>query len=239
VFTPLGDEDPHLDYWGTEEARSGSVPVEFYLRGSSEQELVLFVPSSDRIPEIQAIFLQPDPAPNKNLQSQMEVAGLRREAPSDLVSRLANHLSLPHSNLAFSSTAGRRTVYGCSNALRHVINPDGSSITFSSKADLTCHWIIALRLTLDRDWTWDALAPTAFTLWRQVDSGATIAVATISLPHVINAVALQDPDRNHTDLVIFDAFDPKPAAGAPLTEPTLTYSLVPEFSDNGTQADPS
>jgi hypothetical protein len=53
------------------------------------------------------------------------MAGLRHEAPSDLVSRLANHLDLPAADLTIGSPAGRRVVHGCSNALRHTLNPDG------------------------------------------------------------------------------------------------------------------
>jgi hypothetical protein len=237
VFTPLGADDPQLHYWGTQEARIGAAPVQSYLRATSHDEQALFVPSLR--PEIQAIFLQPDLISTTNLRGQMDIAGLRHEAPSDLVSLLAHHLDLPHTDLTFGSTTGHRVVYGCSTALRHIINPDGSSITFGSKTDLTRHWIIAFKLTLNRDWTWDALTPVAFVLQRQVDRGAISKVATVSLPRIINPVAAQDPDHNHTDLVIFDAFDPKPAPGVPLTEPLLLYSLVPQFSAGGTQADPS
>lgn len=235
VFTPLGAEDPQLEYWGSAEARVGAAPLDRYLRAPSLDEHNLFAPPA--LPEIQAVFLQPDPPPGANLASQMGVAGLRHEAPSDLVSRLAHHLDLPVSDLTFGSAAGHRVVYGCSSALRHTLNPDASSITFGSKTDLTCHWIIALRLTIDRDWTWDALAPAAFQLRRHVAGGATSIAATVSLPRIVNPVAAQSPDRDHTDLVIFDAFDPKPAPGAPLTEPLLDYSLVPQFRAAGTESD--
>jgi hypothetical protein len=154
------------------------------------------------------------------------------------VTRLAHHLDLPVSELTFGSPNGRRLVYGCSSALRHVINPDGSSITFSSKSDLTRHWVVAVRLLLDRDWTWDALAPVGFELQRQVDAGAATTVATIVMPRVVNSTAAQNPDRDHTELVIFDGFDPKPTPGVPLAEWQLTYTLVPHFAEPPAQSDP-
>ena len=149
-------------------------------------------------------------------------------------SRLANHLGLPLTNLSLGSPTGRRVVYACSNGLRHLLNPDRLSITFSSKADLTRHWIVAIRLTLDRDWSWDALAAVGFELQRAVGGNPPEVVATIAMPRCVSPVAAQDPDRNQTDLVIFDAFDPKPEVGVPLGEPELSYSLRAVVSDPAT-----
>ncbi len=232
VLTAVGSEDAALDYWGMQEARFGAAPVDRYLRVSSLEERDLFAPSLT--PEIEAIFMQPDPPPGNNLATQMAVAGLRHSAPSDLVSRLANHLGLPLTNLSLGSPTGRRVVYACSNGLRHLLNPDRSSITFSSKADLTRHWIVAIRLTLDRDWSWDALAAVGFELQRAVGGNPPEVVATIAMPRCVSPVAAQDPDRNQTDLVIFDAFDPKPEVGVPLGEPELSYSLRAVVSDPAT-----
>jgi hypothetical protein len=57
------------------------------------------------------------------------------------------------------------------------------------------------------------------------------------MPGVINPVAAQNPDRNHTSLIFFDGYDPKPAKGEKLLEPSLTYKVVPAFRDNVTPAD--
>lgn len=235
VFTALGFED--AQYWGTAESRVGAVIVERYVRAASLDERSMFVPTVGA--PIQAIFLQPDPPPSHNLLAQMTVAGLRHESPSDLVSRLAHHLDLPVSELTFGSPAGQRLVYGCSSSLRHTANPDGSSITFSSRNELSRHWIVALRVAIDRDWTWDALAPVAFELQRQVGAGPATTVASVSIPRRVNRVALQESsDREHTHLVIFDAFDPKPPPNVPLAAPVLTYSLVPHCAAPETPLDP-
>ena len=96
----------------------------------------------------------------------MVAAGLRHEAPADLVSSLALQLDVPYAGLTFSAPSDTRTVFACSSALRHTPNPDGSSISFSSKTDLIHHWVIALRFTIDRDWTWKALSQPAFEVVR-------------------------------------------------------------------------
>ena len=78
----------------------------------------------------------------------------------------------------------------------------------------------------------------AFELQRQVGGGAASTVASVSLPRVLNRVAIDAPDREHTDLVIFDAFDPKPAPGVPLVEPELTYTLLVRCASADTATDP-
>src|SRR5262249_10251574 len=144
VLTSIGAPDPGLDYWGSEQARVGT-SVSVYLRDGSRDERSLLKPSAEA-PEIQAIFLQPDPPPNPTLFAELALPGRRHEAPSDLTDRLASHLRLAHDGLTFSSRAGGRLVIGASHNIRHTLNPDRSSITFSSKSDLTRHWIVAIRL---------------------------------------------------------------------------------------------
>ena len=224
VLTPVGSPDPALDYWGSQQARRGS-PVSVYVRAPSGDERNLLIPSIDG-PEIQAIFLQPDPPQNPSLFAQMAMAGLRHEVPADLASRLAGHLHLAHDGLTFSAPAGRRLVIGASPALRCTLNPDRSSITFGSKSDLTRHWLVAIRLTLDRDWTWNGLAPAAFEVKRD---GVTIG--RIILPRTVNPAVGPAPDRDHTELLFLDAYDAKPSAPGFPSESHLEYALAPNFTD--------
>jgi len=254
VFTALGFADPKLDYWGTQEARGGAVAVDAYLQAPASDERNLFQVTV--APEIEAIFLQPDEPNNGNQRLQMSVAGFRHEAPSDLFSRLAHQLEQPGKDLTLSSHQGHRTVFGCSNALRHIINPDGSSISFSSKSDLTRHWILVINLTLDRDWSWYAPGnvaslvkevpdpdnpgrnklelppePVVFEVHRQLKDGPSVLVGTLTMPGAINPTAAVNPERKQTRLIFFDAYDPKPSPGVALEEPELTYQVVPKFRD--------
>jgi hypothetical protein len=224
VLTPIGSPDAALDYWGSQQARRGS-PVSVYLRAPSRDERKLLTQSIDG-PEIQAIYLQPDPPQNPSLFAQMAMAGLRHEIPADLTSRLAGHLHLAHDGLTFSAPTGRRQVIAASHALRCNFNPDRSSITFGSKSDLTRHWIVAIRLTIDRDWTWNGLAAAAFDVKRD---GA--AIGQIVLPRTVNPGVGPAPDRDHTELLFLDAYDSKPSSPGLPSESHLEYALVPNFTE--------
>ena len=85
--------------------------------------------------------------------------------------RLANELGLDHHDLTLAGRAGRRTVFGCSAALRHTLSPECSALTLSSDADATQQWINVLRLTLDRDWSWRGLTPSGIAVHRRVQRG--------------------------------------------------------------------
>jgi hypothetical protein len=230
VVTPIGSPDPALGYWGSQQARVG-LPVTLHLRDASQDERNLLRDSPEG-PEIQAIYLQPDPPASPTLFAELAMAGSRHETPSDLTDRLAARLHLAHDALAFSSPAGRRTVIGASQALRHTLNPDRSSITFGSKSDLTRHWIVAIRLTLDRDWTWNALEPAAFEVRR-----GGVVIGQIVIPSTVNPSVGGSPNRDHTELLFLDAYDSKPTPPAFPAESHLNYELAPDFREAPAQAD--
>jgi hypothetical protein len=230
LFTPIGVSRP--DYWGSDASREGAAPVSLYLFAPSTDERGLLLPPVLG-PRIQSIFLQPDPILTPVEIAGLATAGLRYEAPADLASRLAAQLDVPHAGLTFSAPAGTRTVFSASAGLRHTLNPDGSSITFSAKGDLTQHWIIALRFTIDRDWTFDALGEPSFDVLRD-----GVVTGRIELPSILGDAALRDGDHDHTSVIFLDAFDPKP--GPPPDFPAeihTTYSLRPLFRNPPAEAD--
>ncbi|MGW0885455.1 hypothetical protein [Streptomyces sp. NPDC002671] len=233
VLTAVGREDPTLAYWGSQESRNGAVPVSVYLRAPSRDETALLKPPSDG-PEIQAVFLQPDALATPNLAAQLAAAGLRHDAPSDLVDRLARELGLAREGLTLSARAGRRLVIGATAGLRQVTAPDRASVTFATRDDLTRQWLVCVRLTVDRDWTWDALAPVAFELRRD-----NVTVGSLELPRTVSRAAIQQPDREHTDILFLDAFDPKPGGGKPPARTEVSYTLIPVFRTQPAQTDPA
>ena len=232
TFTPIGKPDDGQPYWGSEAARVGSAPLSLYLNAPSADERNLLLPPALG-PQIMAIFLQPDVPLTPVQLAEMVAAGLRHEAPADLVSSLALQLDVPYAGLTFSAPSDTRTVFACSSALRHTPNPDGSSISFSSKTDLIHHWVIALRFTIDRDWTWKALSQPAFEVMRD-----GVAVGEIQLPGILGDAALQQGDRDHTSVIFMDAFDPKPERPPdyPAEIDTL-YTLRPLFRTPPADAD--
>ncbi|MFF3842585.1 hypothetical protein [Streptomyces sp. NPDC001930] len=251
VLTAVGSADPALAYWGSQEARTGCASAGLSLRAPSADERgLLRVPADGR--DIQAVFLQPDPPSSPALAAQLAAAGRRRhDAPSDLVDRLARQLGLVRSGLTLSAPAGTRLVMGVSNGLRHTLNPDRSSVTFGSKDDLALRWLVCVRLTVARDWTWDALEPVAFTVRRDGevvgrlvlpprvnetaarlpgpgDASGTGAVGTGSGQGSGASGADETPRRDRTELLFIDAYDPTGVDGAP-RETRLDYTLTPSF----------
>ena len=231
VFSPIAGDDPQLRYFGADDVRFGP-PVFVNLRHRSSDERGLFLPDAPA-QFVKGIFLQPDPQVDANVALAQRIGGKGLEAPANAIGRLAETLGLTVDTLTLRGRPGRRTVFGCSSTLRHVLAPDGSSITFASKSDVIRHWIVAIRLTLDRDWTWDGLAPQGIAVARD---GAG-EVGRIEPRRSVNEDALNHPERTQTDLIYFDAIDPKPAPGQFPRELDLSYTLTPNFASTPAQSD--
>lgn len=154
-------------------------------------------------------------------------SGAGGQRPSDVPTRLAAQLGLVNDGLMLRARPGRRVVFGCASGLRHVLGPDGSTITFAAQSDLTQHWVVVIRLTLDRDWTWDGLAYAGITVARDGR-----VVGQFGPDRSVNADALATPMRAQTDLVFFDSIDPKPAPGAFPAELHPTYRISADLQGN-------
>jgi hypothetical protein len=231
TLTPICRPDPDLTYFGNEAARIGIMPVQLSTRAPSQDESSLLVPD---VPgnRFRAIMLQPDEFPTENQAAQQSISGNSGQAPLDLAQRLAQELDLKNSVLTLFGKLGRRAIFGCSNAIRHVLAPDNSGITFASKSDLIKHWLMVISVQVDRDWTWDALNYMSF----EVKRGEKI-IGSINMPRIINAGALDGSDRSKTHLYFFDAIDPKPEDGAFPGELNIEYTVTPSFKVEPTNLD--
>jgi hypothetical protein len=207
-MTTVCKPDPSLTYFGTQAARRSAVPYYVTVRAPSSDERNLVRPDSPG-QQCRALMLRPDPAPRAN----------------QAATRVAERLGLNVSNLTFTGDRGRRTVFGCSGALRHTLSPDRSAISFAAASELTGQWIVALRLTLERDWTWDALALEGFEVMRD-----GVRIGAIDAPGVVSRLAVGG-DRKETDLVFFHAIDPKPRPGAFPAEIQAAFTVRPTFRD--------
>ncbi len=231
ILSAAAAPDPQLLYWGSVDAMRGAT-IELLTRADAVDERALFVPdiAANRI---RGIMLQPDPVQTSNLIAQLAVAGQGGTTTSDLASRLAQALSLEVSGLTFTAPPGQRTAFGCSAALRHALSPEHGALTLAAKSELTQHWLVAITLRVARDWTWDGLAATSFVIQ---DSHNNV-IGSIDVNDGISLSALTQPDRSGTNLVFFDAVDPKPPLGqfpAPLS---LSYTVIPQFVTPPTQQD--
>ncbi len=239
VLSPLCREDPTLAYFGAQDVRRGpSISVSARKHSTDERHLLA---SGAAVEQLHAIYLQPDQPVDPVVAAAQKLAGKDGEATGAVAERLAAALGLELDGLTLHAHPGRRLLFGCSPAIRHVIGPDGSTLTFASKGDLLGHWLVALRLTLDRDWTWDGLAHAGITVWRDkltqrrcsdgtdLPHGTTGLVGEIEAVRTAGADALAEPDRRQTDLIFIDAIDPKPDPGTFPGELTADYRLEPQF----------
>ena len=226
-----GNPDPQLEYWGSAAARIAQIDVRVDVRVDANEERNLFVPELAG-EQIRAFFLQVEPAPTSQQAAESELQGRRNEAPVDIAQLLAQEIGLDVTGLTFAGRIGRRTVFGCSSGLAHTLAPARSSITLGSKADLTGHWIVFIRVRLNRDWTWDGLSQRSVEVERDGE-----IVGTIDLPRTVSPGVLPGADKGTTDLVFFDAFDGKPPAGQHPAELTPLYRIRPVFRAPAPAAD--
>lgn len=201
-LTPIGHNVPH--YWGNDAARVG-LTTDLTTRKDALSEQDLYVQSSEA-KELNAILLQPS---------------------DDMALRLGQQLGLEVRGLTFSAPPGKRMVFGASKALRHTLAGDHSTITFAAQSELLHHWVVAMSLDLNRDWTWDSLAP-GFTIERDGN-----AVGTLEMRQTVSASAVAGAtiERNVTHLIFFDAVDPSAwtnSQGFPVT-PAPVWRVTPQF----------
>ena len=228
-FFSLCRDDPA--YFGAADVGLSNLATQIELRKESSDETKLFGPDlPSRV--FNAFYFQPDPPLNLLALVANKSAGQDTTQPPDLASRAAAAFDLLHDGFMMRTPTNRRVIFGCASSIRHMIGPDGASITFASQSDLALQWIIVIRLILNRDWTWDGLAKDGITIARDGK-----VVGTLGLSNNVGHDAIVDPDRTQTDLIFFDALEGKPAAGAfPATlDPkyTVSWTFV-----TGPQAEP-
>ncbi|WP_162415539.1 hypothetical protein [Cyclobacterium roseum] len=173
------------------------------------------------------------------LSGMMEPLSLKTKADKKASQQLNKLLSRSH-------LEGKRVVFGCSSRIRHSLAPDGSSITFASKGDLYNHWICCLNYELDRDWMWQALETEAFWVRRSkkfthdTEEGEINVIAgKLKMIRTASFESLDGPQRNSSQLVFFDAVEPKSEDTKAFPDTIdLSYSLEARFRpDHGATND--
>ncbi len=193
VLIAVGRDEP--GYFASDAARRGD-PVTIEVRATPSIETDLLGPV-----ELKSFLFRVDPAAHP-------------------LARLAQEAGLEARSQTLSARPGQRTVFGCSNALKHVLAPDAASLTFASDADVTQRWINAVQFDLRRDWTWDGLAPNGLVVRRTIrragQPDVTEIAGTIAVPHALprrpagTPADARDPARMSSRMVFIDAIDPKP-----------------------------
>ncbi|HEY8755591.1 MAG TPA: hypothetical protein VIN65_04475 [Candidatus Dormibacteraeota bacterium] len=223
--------DAHLAYFGADDVRTGAPSgVQLRKEAGDERHLLQVGSPADFL---RAVFLQPDPADNPALANAVQAAGSSDGLPGDSVSRLAAALDLAADNLSLRSRPGRRLVIGAADRLRHALGPDNGSIPLTSRSELTQQWLVVLRARVQRDWSWDGVAPDGIVVSRD---GAEVGRLRLVRPLPAEGEA-DGADRTGTDLVFIDAVDPKPLVGQFPRPLTLGYTLTTAYSGTPAQKD--
>ncbi|KAI9770029.1 MAG: hypothetical protein M1839_003293 [Geoglossum umbratile] len=219
VVSSLCKEDVQNLYFGADDVRLGpSRMIQLVKRAADERKIFKDESASQRF---SAFYVQPDLPVAQNFSAQFGTAS-STQRPSDIATRFATALNIRNDGLTFRAQPGRRVVFACSSALHYVLGPDRASITFSSQSDLALHWITAIRLIIDRDWSWDGIPENGISIQR--DQNKT---ESFGLPRIVNDDALPNADRTETEILFIDVIDPKPASGAlpQLLHPVYTISV--------------
>lgn len=159
-FGLINEGNPELD------SRYGKV-LQFLFYKETDSEESLLIPYKN-IPTHQALFLRANEVPvtKGNLKDILKFHLLKNKSQEipDIVQRLAMALGLRAKGMTLYAPKGERIVFGVSSRIRHSLAPDGSSVTFASRSELQDHWLGCLSYQVNRDWAWDSLETTAFSI---------------------------------------------------------------------------
>lgn len=187
------------EYYGADDVRRG--PVSYVaLRRNADDERGLLLPTAAQA--VEGMYIQP--------------------AQPDAMGLLAEALDLEHEGLTLRAPRGRRTLFGCSALLRHVVGPDGASLTFAAAEEITRVWLVAVRLDITRDWSWDGLDHLSITR-------DGVEVGRVEPRGRGGHEAFGDAARDRSEAVFLDAIDPKPAPGSFPRPLTPDYRIAPVF----------
>jgi hypothetical protein len=214
------------DYYGTDSPLSGPYS-DYIVRQAAMTEDALF--SGSAASQLSALYFQPG---------------------SNIPQLLGQQLGVAQNGLTLTGQPGQRTVFGASGALRHTVTADSGSITFSNQTELLGHWIVAVTLQLERDWTWDGFAQPAAMPGETPKSAVPSLsfgrdgspIGSITVLRTIAASTLADPgvaaDRSGTRIIFFDAIDPNPAPGAFPAELSPGYTVTAALEEAAAQTLP-
>ena len=200
-------------YYGSEAVRTG-LSSDYVVRKEAGTEDAIFASNPEL--QLQAFYFQPG---------------------ANIAQLLGQDVLVRQQGLTFTGQPGIRTVFGGSGTLRHSVSPDGSSFAFSNQTELLGHWVVALVLDLERDWTWTGFGSPALSFQRGTDN-----IGTVLLPASVGAGATglpgQTPERAFTRIIFFDGINPQPLPGDFPQELQVAYTVTTNFTNAAPQQYP-
>ena len=187
----LAASDESLDYFGNQAARQGPTS-QYQLREPAGDENGLILPLAHR-PPLSAIL----------------IATQSGGTTSDTVARLSTALDLGRDGMMLKARPGERTLLACTPRVPHIADDTRAVLTFASEVDLEDRWVVAVRLVIDRDWSWTGLSVQGLEVHRE-EGGRSQLVGHVPLPPFLAGEAVADPPRRASTSILFlDVVDPK------------------------------
>ncbi|WP_282153325.1 hypothetical protein [Ruegeria atlantica] len=224
-LTPICSDKP--DYFGADDVRRGET-ARRYLRSPAQDERGLF--SLPRGWAAEGFYLQPTEPGSRALVRANRAGGRTGQGAENPIARLASALDLDHVGASLRARPGQRCLFGLHSSLNAVIGPDGGSVRFATKSEVTSQWIVAVVVNIERDWTWDGLS--ALRIERDGNQEGRVSWRQ-SAPHEVAHAAA----NGETTLIFLDAIDPEPADGSFPRPLQLKYTAIPEYKVAPTQED--
>jgi hypothetical protein len=206
-------------YYGADDVRHGQQTTLAVSKYSSDERHLLRAALTD---PVEGIFLQPDASVTQAVALAQQMAGQGLVAPDNALGRLATALDLEVVDTGLRAHPGQRVLFGCGPGVPHSLGPDGGSIQFASVNDLTLVWIVAVRLELDRDWSWDDLDHLS------IQQGG-VEVGRVEPRRTVAHEAMEGAPTDRSEIVFFDIFDPKPPPGQFPAEVVRNYIVHAVF----------
>jgi hypothetical protein len=214
-------------YYGNEDVRHGPQTTLAASKYSQDESHLLRAALSD---PVEGIFLQPDAPVTQAVALAQQMAGHGLTAPDNALGRLAVALDLEAVSTGLRAHPGHRVLFGCAPHVAHSLGPDGGSIQFASVNDLTRVWIVAVRLELNRDWSWDGLDHLSI-------EKAGVEVGQVEPRLTVAHEALEGAPTDRSEIVFLDVLDPKPPPGQFPAELELHYTVHAVFRHPPATAD--
>lgn len=211
--------DPTLTYFGCQAARVGP-PATLALRAPAGDERGLIAPAGGT--PLLAVLAAPG-----RLATGLSDAAAASMPPdatfqADAASRVATQLGLQASGSTLMAPPdASRTVLACTSVLAHVASADRSRLTIGAGEALADVWVVAIRLQLERDWTWDGLD--ALEIWRSDAGGREMLIARVAIPRAVPATTGGAADRQRTELLFLDRLAPMPPGAPHPAQRSISY----------------